>query len=619
MTSISIRTKLLSTIAAVVLAAVAVLVVTWIHVERLNRQARQILAEKSRRVAAAAGLEGRVSQAVECVMRGLLQQDPAAGEAAAEAWQQLEIRLKRARHLAEEPVLQDRFSAVGRDLEQVATQGRDLLEMTSRRTGLYRRFSRDLSDLLERLHENPAAPGQENRRGPPPLEQAVQQYASNLQMALVDRPVQPRAVSETQSQLERLLARSDVARTDLPVRIRNLLALGTQLLEVDRRGSQLLQEFSAGSLALDAEVEETLIPSVRGRAAEIARLVGQTGRKELLEIMIISLLLVGLTGLVGLQVARRLTRSTRLLSDGARRLGQGDLSWRIDLAGRDEFARQARRFNEMAERLQLREDQSRQVRQQLDREVRVRTAELEQHRRRLQTLASQLSAAEDRSRRRIASDLHDQVSQSLVAAMTKVDMALDGADDAHAAPLEEVYQTIGRVLEEVRSLTFQLCPPMLYDLGLEAALRWLAEQFDGQDGLSVTFQSSGPTDALNDQGRSELFRAARELLINAARHAGPCRVDVSLFARSHRVEVRVKDDGPGFQRPRLVPVSGQGGFGLFGIRQRIEALAGGMSVRSGQGGGANVSVWLPAGAKGSSARHGATKEQINANSRTAGR
>lgn len=619
MASISIRTKLLLTIVGVVLAAAAVLAVTWIHVNRLNRQARQILADKSRRVAAAAGLEGRVSQAVGCVMRGLLQQDPNAREAAARAWRQLGTRLDRAGDLAENPVLLEQFAAVRRDLKRAAAQGRDLLEMTARRAGLYRQLDQQLSELLDRLHEEPAGVGEGNRPKLRPLEDAVQRYASNLQMALVDRPARPHAVPEARSRLERLLARPDLAGTDLRPRIRDLLALGSRLLEVDQRRNRALQDFSAGSLVLDAEVEETLIPSVRGRAAQIARLAGQSGRWELVEIMLISLLLVGLTGLVGLHVARRLTRSTRLLSDGARRLGQGDLSWRIDLDGKDEFACPARRFNEMAERLQLREDQSRQIRRQLGREVRIRTDELEQQRLKLQALASQLSAAEDRSRRRIAADLHDQVSQSLVAAMTKVDMTLDGASEQQAAPLEEVYQTLGRVLEDVRSLTFQLCPPMLHDLGLESGLRWLAEQFDGQDGLSVTFRSFGAAESLDDRGRSELFRAARELLINAAKHAAPCRVEILSIARNDRVELRVKDDGPGFHTPQLVPDSGPGGFGLFGIRQRIEALGGGMSVRSESQQGANVSIWLPARTKASTPPDGVYKEQIDVDSCTAGR
>lgn len=219
--------------------------------------------------------------------------------------------------------------------------------------------------------------------------------------------------------------------------------------------------------------------------------------------------------------------------------------------------------------------------------------ELDRQRDRLRRLASELALAEERERRRLAAELHDGIGQSLALLRRQLasllgDAAFSGLDGELARSLE----LLDRALRSTRSLTFRISPPVLHDLGLPAALSWLAEDFDGRHGPAVSYRGAGPAPVLDETLRTLLFRAARELLVNAVKHAEAARIELRCETGPDGLRISVVDDGRGFDPERVEP-SADGGFGLCAVRERIEHLDGRLELDSAPGRGCRAALVLP--------------------------
>jgi len=217
------------------------------------------------------------------------------------------------------------------------------------------------------------------------------------------------------------------------------------------------------------------------------------------------------------------------------------------------------------------------------------------YQRQLRSLASELLLAEERERRRIAADLHDGVCQALAAAKIKIGvLGRDGLTHQAQEALREVRELIDQSLRETRSLMFEISPPVLYELGLEAAIEWLCDRFERRYGIRAEFVNDGEPRRLDEEMRVILFRAVRELLINVVKHARAHRATVSLENVDGGVRITVEDDGRGFDVSNLEHhTGGKGGFGLFNIRERLEHLGGEGIVESRIGQGTRVILTAP--------------------------
>ena len=214
---------------------------------------------------------------------------------------------------------------------------------------------------------------------------------------------------------------------------------------------------------------------------------------------------------------------------------------------------------------------------------------------RLKSMATELSLVEERQRRAIAQDLHDGLGQALAAAKMKIGALKTQipSKPAHAA-LEDVFGLISRSLEDTRSLTFELCPPVLYEIGLEPALDYLVETFQRDHGVPASFETDGRTKPLAENLRTILYRSARELLINVAKHAHATKVRVASRDVGGRVQVVVEDDGTGFDASVLLAgVHPAGGFGLFSIREQMGYLGGFFEIESTPGRGTRAVLTAP--------------------------
>jgi PAS domain S-box-containing protein len=245
----------------------------------------------------------------------------------------------------------------------------------------------------------------------------------------------------------------------------------------------------------------------------------------------------------------------------------------------------------------------------MDLSERRRAAEREaEYQRDLRSLASELSLAEERERRRIAIEIHDNLSQNLALIKMKLAMLAQKSQVREARDgLAEAVALLDPVLERTRSLTFELSPPVLYELGLDEALEWLADRMAELHRLPVKYERARQTvpgaPPVPHDLAVLLFQAVRELLMNVVKHAQALHVTVRSARADGTVVVSVRDDGKGFHpAPSAGGRNGDGaaarrddlhGFGLFSIRTRLEHLGGKMTVRSRVGHGTEITVVVP--------------------------
>jgi PAS domain S-box-containing protein len=210
----------------------------------------------------------------------------------------------------------------------------------------------------------------------------------------------------------------------------------------------------------------------------------------------------------------------------------------------------------------------------------------------LRSLASELSLAEERLRRRIATNVHDHIGQNLAISKIRLESLRESASSpALAGPLEEICELIAQTIESSRSLTFELSPPVLYEMGFEAAVEWLTRRMRQQHGLSTNFKSDGRPKPLSFNVRILLFQAVRELLVNVAKHAKARNVTVSTRRVGDEVQVTVEDDGIGFDTAKTSSHNYETeGFGLFSIRERLGYLGGHFDIESRPGLGTKVTL-----------------------------
>jgi PAS domain S-box-containing protein len=221
----------------------------------------------------------------------------------------------------------------------------------------------------------------------------------------------------------------------------------------------------------------------------------------------------------------------------------------------------------------------------LDQRVQEQTSALLQSQDRLRQLTSQLAKAEQQERKRIAAVLHDHVQQFLVAAKMRVEMT-----PTTAARLQTTSQLLDEALNATRSLAAELVPPLLYEHGLEAALKWLASRMNEQHDILILVSGEQQL-SLSDELRAMIFQIARELLLNVVKHAKTDHAWVNVQQSDGEIVLSVRDEGAGFDpdSARERPAS----FGLFHIRERISYVGGQIQVDSQPGGGTQVTVTVP--------------------------
>jgi PAS domain S-box-containing protein len=212
----------------------------------------------------------------------------------------------------------------------------------------------------------------------------------------------------------------------------------------------------------------------------------------------------------------------------------------------------------------------------------------------LRTVASELSLTEERERRRLATELHDHVGQILALAQIKLGALRESASSSNlAGAMDEVRLLVEQMIRYTRSLTFELSPPILYDLGFQAAIEWLAELMQEQHGIAIEVQADRDPKPLDDESRILLFHGVRELLANVVKQGKANRVGIGIRRQGFTIEVRVEGEGVSPGIPGDTTLGSLNRLGLFSIRERLVCLGGDLLVDTETGPGTGVTLVLP--------------------------
>jgi len=213
-------------------------------------------------------------------------------------------------------------------------------------------------------------------------------------------------------------------------------------------------------------------------------------------------------------------------------------------------------------------------------------------------LLRDIFSIQEEERRRIARELHDETSQVLASLAASLEVAADmlpaSADKTRVTLRKAQTLSVG-ILDEIHKLIYELRPTLLDDLGLVAATRWLVDNNLRATGIRVSFKTVGHERRLPPQLETTLFRVVQEAVFNIARHAHAKNASVNLRFKKSVIEVRVSDDGEGFDIEEAISSKDRPrGLGLLGMKERVELMSGILSIRSHpSGGGTEIDIKIP--------------------------
>ncbi|WP_454061699.1 PAS domain S-box protein [Candidatus Nitrospira salsa] len=231
----------------------------------------------------------------------------------------------------------------------------------------------------------------------------------------------------------------------------------------------------------------------------------------------------------------------------------------------------------------------------LEQRVADRTLALSNYQTHLRTMATELALTEQRERRRLATELHDYLAQLLVVCRMKVSQVNQEMQRSTSlSGLKDIDDILAESLTYTRTLIAELSPTILYEFGLVAALRWLGEQMV-RHGLHVQVLDNDYTIQLPEDKAVLVYQSVRELLFNIVKHAGVPDAIVSIQGdRKEYVQVMVLDRGVGFHpSAQETKHTHTGKYGLFSIRERLEAIDGRLEIESAPGQGTRAQVMVP--------------------------
>jgi two-component system sensor histidine kinase UhpB len=197
--------------------------------------------------------------------------------------------------------------------------------------------------------------------------------------------------------------------------------------------------------------------------------------------------------------------------------------------------------------------------------------------------------AQERERRRIAQDLHDEVNQALTAVSLRLQASIEHAPPGLRRELAETKRLASQAMEELLAIAHQLRPAVLDDHGLVPALHSQVRDFAEQTGINASFNTRGSMPTLTPEQQLVIYRVTQEGLSNVAQHAAARKVAVELSFIGRTV-LRISDDGRGFSQTN--GATRNGGLGISGMRERALLVGGQLSLWSGDGQGTRVELTI---------------------------
>ena len=222
--------------------------------------------------------------------------------------------------------------------------------------------------------------------------------------------------------------------------------------------------------------------------------------------------------------------------------------------------------------------------------------EIRKSRERLRNHSERLQSLLEEERTRISREIHDELGQALTA--LKIDLSLtrkslvSGGHAGESAKIHENERAVNRIIRTMRKIATDLRPGILDELGVAAALEWMAKDFQNRTGIGCKVSIQGVDKVTDTVHATAIFRIVQEALTNVMRHAAASRVNVSFKKKDHTLVVEVRDNGIGITEGRI---TGSKSLGLIGIRERVRLLGGKVIILGKPGKGTLVRVTLSDG------------------------
>lgn len=212
----------------------------------------------------------------------------------------------------------------------------------------------------------------------------------------------------------------------------------------------------------------------------------------------------------------------------------------------------------------------------------------------LKEMTTELSLIEEKQRKEFAANIHDHLSQLLVISQMKINDLKNQLQRENQQQLEIISKHISEALENSRQITYDLSPPVLYELGLVETMYWLIDKLNEEQNIHADFITNIEIIELPESKLILVYRVIQELVNNVLKHAQADNVEIVFKAKSDLFEINVDDDGKGFiMNGTLDTKFKKGGFGLFAVKERVNNLGGKFSVNSKPGFGTSVKITVP--------------------------
>jgi len=220
--------------------------------------------------------------------------------------------------------------------------------------------------------------------------------------------------------------------------------------------------------------------------------------------------------------------------------------------------------------------------------------QIKNYQKKLKNLNMEITLVEEKERRRIAENLHDSLGQTLSLAFMKLSSVIHEEFPPRVSKvINETSDLLNNAISESRTLTYDLSPPILYELGLIPAFKWKLEQIQNKYGIETSIKGEEQKIDIKNEFNIFLYRVVVELLNNVIKHAQAKLIELEVRKEKKFYYITVQDDGVGFKERPKAKATMKGGFGLMSITERLDNIKGRLEFESELGQGTKATVIIP--------------------------
>jgi signal transduction histidine kinase len=220
--------------------------------------------------------------------------------------------------------------------------------------------------------------------------------------------------------------------------------------------------------------------------------------------------------------------------------------------------------------------------------------QIKEYQKKLKDLNTEITLVEEKERRRIAENLHDSLGQTLSLAFIKLSSIVNEKFTPRVEKIiTEISDLLNKAISESRTLTYDLSPPILYELGLIPAFKWKLEEIEEKHGLKTILIGEDQKIGIRKEFNIFLYRIITELLNNVIKHSQADLVEMEVIKEKKYYYISVRDNGIGFKQTMNKKSNLNGGFGLLSITERLDSIKGRLEINSEPGKGTTATVIIP--------------------------